>query len=144
MTRSTRIRSVGIAAIAALALTACGGGGSSDSGAAGGGATTEGGDLTIARQADILSMDKTTTFDNSSIYVMEQIMEPLFMVSQDGTEVEPWLASDYTMSDDKLTYTIKLREGVTFSNGDPMTAADVKFSIDEDTTTPSRPPTTAR
>ncbi|CCH89429.1 ABC-type dipeptide transport system, extracellular component [Modestobacter italicus] len=135
MTRATRIRSVGVAAVAALALTACGGGSSSDSGAAGGGAPTEGGDLTIARQADILSMDKTTTFDNSSIYVMEQIMEPLFMVSQDGTEVEPWLASDYTMSDDELTYTIKLREGVTFSNGDPMTAADVKFSIDEDTKT---------
>jgi len=135
MTRATRIRSVGVAAVAALALTACGGGSSSDSGAAGGGAPTEGGDLTIARQADILSMDKTTTFDNSSIYVMEQIMEPLFMVSQDGTEVEPWLASDYPMSDDKLTYTITLRDGVTFSNGDPMTAADVKFSIDEDTKT---------
>jgi peptide/nickel transport system substrate-binding protein len=134
MTRSTRIRSVGIAAVAALALTACGGGGSSDAGASGG-KPAEGGDLTIARQADILSMDKTTTFDNSSIYVMEQIMEPLFMVSKDGTKVEPWLAKDYTISDDKLTYTIKLRDGVKFSTGAPMTAADVKFSIDEDTKT---------
>jgi peptide/nickel transport system substrate-binding protein len=134
MTRSTRIRSIGIAAVAALALTACGGG-SSDSSTGGDAASAEGGDLTIARQADILSMDKTTTFDNSSIYVMEQIMEPLFMVSQDGTEVEPWLASDYTISDDKLTYTITLRDGVTFSNGDPVTAADVKFSLDEATKT---------
>ena len=118
MTRSTRIRSVGIAAVAAITLSACGGGSSSDA-SAGGGSPAEGGDLTIARQADILSMDKTTTFDNSSIYVMEQIMEPLFTVSQDGTEVEPWLATEYTVSDDKLTYTIKLRDGVTFSNGDP-------------------------
>ncbi len=135
MTRSTRIRTAGIAAVAAITLSACGGGGSSSDSSAGGGSPAEGGDLTIARQADILSMDKTTTFDNSSIYVMEQIMEPLFMVSQDGTKVEPWLATDYTISDDKLTYTLKLRDGVKFSTGDPMTAADVKFSIDEDTKT---------
>ena len=37
-------------------------------------------------------MDKTTTFDNNSIYIFEQIMEPLFTVTKDGTEVEPWLA----------------------------------------------------
>ncbi len=80
-------------------------------------------------------MDKTTTFDNNSIYVMEQIMEPLFTVSQDGTDVEPWLASDYSVSDDQLTYTINLREGVDFSNGDPVTAEDVKFSLDENTAT---------
>jgi peptide/nickel transport system substrate-binding protein len=136
MTRSTRIRYVGIAAAAAVTLAACGGGstGSSSSGASGS-AAAEGGNLTIARQADILSLDKTTTFDNSSIYVMEQIMEPLFMVSQDGTKVEPWLASGYTVSDDKLTYTIKLRDGVKFSTGAPLTAKDVKFSIDEDTKT---------
>ncbi|NYJ06868.1 ABC transporter substrate-binding protein [Petropleomorpha daqingensis] len=82
-------------------------------------------------------MDKTTTFDNNSIYVMEQIMEPLFTVSKDGSKVEPWLATGYDVSDDKLTYTIHLREGVTFSNGQPLTAADVKFSIDEDTATGS-------
>ena len=64
-------------------------------------------------------MDKTTTFDNNSIYVMEQIMEPLFTVSADGTEVEPYLATDYKVSDDKLTYTITLRKDVKFSNGEP-------------------------
>ncbi|MDT7572023.1 MAG: peptide/nickel transport system substrate-binding protein, partial [Actinomycetota bacterium] len=136
MTRTIRLRFTGIAVVATIVLAACGsgdgdgGGGKSDSSA-----PVDGGDLTIARQADILSLDKTTTFDNSSIYVMEQIMEPLFMVSQDGTKVEPWLAKSYTMSDDKLTYTIKLRDDVKFSNGDPMTAKDVKFSIDEDTKT---------
>ncbi|SDY12816.1 peptide/nickel transport system substrate-binding protein [Modestobacter sp. DSM 44400] len=137
MTRSTRIRSAGIAAVAAVTLAACGGGssGGSSSSAAGSSGPVEGGDLTIARAADIISMDKTTTFDNNSIYVMEQIMEPLFTVSADGTKVEPWLATDYAMSDDKLTYTIKLRDGVTFSTGAPMTAKDVKFSIDEDTKT---------
>lgn len=138
MRRPTRTRFVGVAAAAAavaVTLSACGSGSSTGSG--GSGAPAQGGSLTIARAQDIISMDKTTTFDNNSIYVMEQIMEPLFTVSQDGSKVEPWLATSYDMSADKLTYTIHLRKDITFSNGQPMTAADVKFSIDEDTKTGS-------
>ncbi len=89
----------------------------------------------IARPADAVSMNNTTTFDNPSIFTFEQIMEPLFTVSDDGRDVKPWLATGYTVSADKLTYTIKLRPGVTFSDGTPMTAKDVKFSIDADTAT---------
>jgi peptide/nickel transport system substrate-binding protein len=137
MTRSTRIRFAGVAATAAVALTACGGGGSGTSASGGSSSPVNGGTLTIARSQDIISMDKTTTFDNNSIYVMEQIMEPLFTVSKDGSKVDPWLATGYDISGDKLTYTIHLRKGVKFSNGTPMTAADVKFSIDEDTKTGS-------
>jgi len=137
MTRSTRIRFAGVAATAAVALTACGGGGSGTSASGGSSSPVNGGTLTIARSQDIISMDKTTTFDNNSIYVMEQIMEPLFTVSKDGSKVDPWLATGYDISSDKLTYTIHLRKGVKFSNGTPMTAADVKFSIDEDTKTGS-------
>jgi peptide/nickel transport system substrate-binding protein len=137
MTRSTRVSFTAVAAVAAVALTACGGGGSGSSGSGGGSSPVNGGTLTIARAQDIISMDKTTTFDNNSIYVMEQIMEPLFTVSKDGTKVEPWLATGYDISPDKLTYTIHLRKGVKFSDGKPLTAADVKFSIDEDTKTGS-------
>ncbi|MGZ4621273.1 MAG: ABC transporter substrate-binding protein [Blastococcus sp.] len=134
MTRSTRLRFTGIAAVATVALAACGGG-ASGTGGSGGTTPVAGGTLTIARSQDIISMDKTTTFDNNSIYVMEQIMEPLFTVSKDGSKVEPYLATGYDISADKLTYTIHLRKGVTFSDGKPLTAADVKFSIDEDTKT---------
>ena len=137
MTRAHRYRIPGVTLAAMLALAACGGGGTSASSSSA--AATKGGDLTIARAADALSMDKTTTFDNNSIFVFEQIMQPLFTVSKDGTEVEPLLATGYDVSADKLTYTIHLRSGVTFSDGTPMTAKDVKFSIDED----SRPAATA-
>jgi peptide/nickel transport system substrate-binding protein len=119
----------------ALALGGCGAAGDSSGGAAAGGTPTKGGNLTMARSADIISMDKTTTFDNNSIRVMEQIMEPLFHSSPDGTKLEPWLATGYTISADGLTYTIPLRKDVVFSDGTPMTAKDVKFSIDEDTKT---------
>jgi peptide/nickel transport system substrate-binding protein len=120
-----------------LALAGCGAGagGGSGTGASSSSKPVYGGNLVIDRSNDAVSMNKTTTFDNSSIYVMEQIMEPLFTVSDNGKTVEPWLATGYTVSANKLTYTIKLRSGVKFSNGQPMTAADVKFSIDQDTAT---------
>jgi peptide/nickel transport system substrate-binding protein len=90
-----------------------------------------GGDLIIARVADSQSMDKTTVFDNESIWVFEQMFEMLYEVSPDGKSVKPWLATSYTLSPDQLTWTFKLRTDVKFSNGQPMTSADVKFSIDE-------------
>lgn len=125
------------AALAAVPLALAGCGSGAGAGAASLSHPVDGGNLVIDRSNDAVSMNKTTTFDNSSIYVMEQIMEPLFTVSNDGKSVKPWLATGYTVSPDQLTYTIKLRSGVKFSNGQPMTAADVKFSIDQDTATGS-------
>ncbi len=120
----------GVIASSMLALAACSGGTAQT-----GGGSSSGGDLTIARAADAISMDNTTTFDNNSIFVQEQIMEPLFTVTDDGQKVKPWLASGYKLSSDGLTYTVSLRQGVKFSNGTPMTAKDVKFSIDADSKT---------
>ena len=45
----------------------------------------------------------------------------------------PQLATSYKVSSDKKTYTFTLRQGVKFSNGQPMTSKDVKFSIDQNT-----------
>src|SRR5246500_5997974 len=137
MKRKLRVLiAAGFAAIP-LALAGCGAGVAPGGSAASSSKPVDGGNLVIDRSNDAVSMNKTTTFDNSSIYVMEQIMEPLFTVSNDGKTVKPWLATGYTTSANKLTYTIKLRSGVKFSNGQPMTAADVKFSIDQDTKTGS-------
>ena len=90
-----------------------------------------GGNLVIARTADSQSMNNTTVFDNESIWIFEQIMQPLYTVTPNGKGVQPWLATSYTVSPDKKTYTFTLRKGVKFSNGKPMTSADVKFSIDQ-------------
>lgn len=137
MSRRVGAAAVAASLVSALALASCSGGGGTAAGGGGDatGAPVKGGTLTMARSADIISMDKTTTFDNNSIRVMEQIMEPLFHASPDGTKVEPWLATGYKASPDGLTYTITLRDGVTFSDGTPMTSADVKFSIDENSKT---------
>jgi peptide/nickel transport system substrate-binding protein len=119
----------GLVVALALVAAACGGGQSEQTGSVG--QPRRGGDLVIARVADSQSMDKTTVFDNESIWIFEQVFETLYTVRPDGQGVIPWLATSYDLSPDKLTYTFRLRQGVRFSTGQPMTSKDVKFSIDE-------------
>jgi peptide/nickel transport system substrate-binding protein len=129
----------GIAVTALAVLAGCGSSGSGGSSGGGGtGATgtsagkpVRGGNLIIARTADSQSMNNTTVFDNESIWVFEQIFQPLYTVSNNGKGVIPWLATGYKVSSDKKSYTFALRQGVKFSTGKPMTSADVVFSIDQ-------------
>jgi peptide/nickel transport system substrate-binding protein len=46
----------------------------------------------------------------------------------DASSIEPRLATEWSVSEDGLTYTFTLREGVTFADGSPLTAADVVYS----------------
>jgi peptide/nickel transport system substrate-binding protein len=121
-------------AAAAAVVSGCGGG-SSDSGGSGGSASAgtpqPGGDVVIARTQESLGMENINVFDNESIWIFQQMFESLYTVSADGKSVKPRLATGYDPSADKLTYTFHLREGVKFHNGQPMTSADVKFSIDK-------------
>ena len=122
-------RAIGTALALALGLSACGG--STSASRTSSATPTKGGDLVIFKALDAKSMDNTTTFDNDSIWIFEQMMEPLYTVTPDGKGVKPWLATSYTLSTDKLSWTFKLRQGVKFHNGQPMTSADVKFSLDK-------------
>ena len=128
---TTAITLIAVSALAALA--GCGGSSGSSSGtaAAASGAPVQGGDLVIARTADSQSMNNTTVFDNESIWIFEQIFQTLYTVTPNGKGVQPELATGYTVSADKKTYTFTLRPGVKFSTGQPMTSADVKFSLDQ-------------
>jgi peptide/nickel transport system substrate-binding protein len=90
-----------------------------------------GGSITIARIEDSQSFDKTNVFQNESIWLCEQINETLVSAGNDGKTLRPWLATSWSISNGGKTYTFKLRPGVKFSTGAPMTSADVKFSIDD-------------
>jgi peptide/nickel transport system substrate-binding protein len=90
-----------------------------------------GGHLRIARIEDSQSFDKTTVFQNESLWVIQQINESIYTATPDGKSVRPWLATGYTMTPNGKRYTFKLRRDVRFSNGQRMTSADVKFSIDD-------------
>jgi peptide/nickel transport system substrate-binding protein len=121
---------------AIAALAGCGSGASPSAGgtasnSASAGTPVKGGNLVFANPQDAQSLNQTNVFDNNSIWILEQITQPLFTVTSDGKGVQPWLATGYTISKDQKTYTITLRKGVKFSNGAPMTAADVKFSLEQ-------------
>ncbi len=61
--------------------------------------------------------------------LMANIYEGLVRIDSDG-EIQPHLAESWEISEDRTRYTFHLREGVSFSNGDPFTAETAKFSID--------------
>ncbi|MCL2898405.1 ABC transporter substrate-binding protein [Brenneria tiliae] len=83
--------------------------------------------LIVGRYAPVESLDIASVFD-VSVYTADQIFEPLYIVGEDG-QPKPWLASSSADSDGGLTWTFKLRPGVKFSDGKPLNAEDVVFSL---------------
>ncbi len=92
------------------------------------GGIKRGGELVFARSEEPLSLDPIVPGDNGSIFTIVQIFDTLVRVGPTGNEVEPGLASAWTISPDGKTYTFTLRDAK-FSNGDPVTTADVLFSL---------------
>jgi peptide/nickel transport system substrate-binding protein len=91
----------------------------------------KGGTLTMARDSEPISLDPMKGNDNGSIFMAMQIFDGLVEV-KDSPETQPQagLAESWKASADSKTWTFNLRQGVKFSNGDPVTCEDVKFSID--------------
>jgi peptide/nickel transport system substrate-binding protein len=87
------------------------------------------GDLIFVRSQDFATFDPDLA-QNDSLFIQQQVFEGLYRGMKDGRGVEPWLAKSYSTSADGLTWTFKLRTDVKFSNGAPLTAGDVKFSLD--------------
>jgi len=77
----------------------------------------------------ILNWDPSVMFSNG-IIVLNNIYETLLRFDPKTKEFDYLLAEDYSVSEDGLTWTFNLREGVKFHDGTEMTAEDVKFSID--------------
>ncbi|WP_208322157.1 ABC transporter substrate-binding protein [Paramicrobacterium fandaimingii] len=108
---------------AALVLTGCSAGGTDDAG---------GEDATI----NIGSLYEPQNLSNTggggqgvTEALSGNVYEGLYKLTDDG-DVEPLLAESEEVSDDGLTYTFTLRDGVTFHSGDPLTSADVKSSVE--------------
>ncbi|MCP8939423.1 ABC transporter substrate-binding protein [Alsobacter sp. SYSU M60028] len=93
-------------------------------------AATRGGKMIYARYADSLFLDPVLNDANVDIWVMNNIYDTLLTPTADGVGVQPGLATKWETSDGGKTFTLTLREGVKFSDGTPLTAADVKWSLD--------------
>jgi peptide/nickel transport system substrate-binding protein len=90
-----------------------------------------GGSLVMARDSEPISLDPMKGNDNGSIFMAMQIFDGLVEVKDsDLPQPQAGLAETWKASDDSKTWTFKLRQGAKFSNGDPVTCDDVKFSID--------------
>lgn len=67
---------------------------------------------------------------NSMVGARNMVYEPLMILNSMTSELEPWLAESYEFSDDGLTLTFNLREGVLWSDGEPFTADDVVYTFE--------------
>jgi peptide/nickel transport system substrate-binding protein len=83
--------------------------------------------LRIALPSDIRSTDPGVNRDGNTDWVVSHIVEGL-VGHRDDASVAPMLAESYSVSPDNRTYTFTLRSGITFQNGQPLTAADVLWA----------------
>lgn len=113
-----------------LSLAACGGSGEGEA-PSGGASNVEEGLLRVAALYDITTMDVAQTTDNYMVPM--NIFDRLFEVEvkADGsTEIVGSLCEGYTVSEDGLTYTFVLKDGVVFSNGSGLEASDVQYTFE--------------
>jgi peptide/nickel transport system substrate-binding protein len=130
----------------ALALSACGGSSSNSSNqkavlssAVYGPSTSaecqkppvDGGTLVYERQAATESLNPLETKNgNGDIFAIDMIFDTLVTANPDGsTGLKPALATSWKSSDGDRVWTFHLRSGVKFSNGEPLTAEDVAWSL---------------
>ncbi len=85
--------------------------------------------ITIGIPQDLDSLVPSLSQGAGTQEILFNIYEGLLKPDSEGNLV-PAVASDYTMSEDGLTYTFTLRDGIKFHNGNPVTVADVKYSIE--------------
>ena len=122
--------------VAMLAFAAAGCGGDDDEGTGGTTAATtgeseaSGGTLVFAGAADPVVLDGALVSDGESLRVITQIFETLVALKPGTTEPEPGLAESWEANDDGTVWTFKIRDGVTFHDGEPLNAEAVCFNFD--------------
>ena len=133
--RATPYRVLLLIAMLALALAAAGCGGDDDEEGSGAATATSeegasGGTLVFGTASDPVVLDGALVSDGESLRVIDQIFETLVSLKPGTTELEPGLAKSWEISDDGLTYTFELQEGVTFHDGEPFNAEAVCANFD--------------
>ncbi|MCI9887521.1 ABC transporter substrate-binding protein [Micrococcales bacterium 31B] len=121
--RMSRAAFLGLAATLSLGACTAGYTAYSKAGAAGS-------SVTVALTGAPVNLDFTTTAGAAIPQaLMSNVYEGLVEIDQDG-RIQPLLASAWEVSADRSSYTFTLQPGVLFSNGEPFTAHEVKFSIE--------------
>ncbi|MEG0384496.1 ABC transporter substrate-binding protein [Solibacillus cecembensis] len=82
-------------------------------------------DLVFGRGADSVSLDPGIVTDGESFKVTQNLFETLINFGEQDTTINPGLAKSWEISDDGLTYTFELQEGVKFHDGTDFNAEAV-------------------
>jgi peptide/nickel transport system substrate-binding protein len=151
MMRRRTVGAVAAAAALALGLAACGGGSDNSSGDSGSSSTkaefnaavskvynpstTKGGTLRFANSGDWDSLDPADTYYGYSWNFVRLYGRSLVMFASapgaDGAKLVPDLAEELGKpSADAKTWTYKIRKGVKFEDGSPVTSKDVKYAVE--------------
>ena len=119
-----KLSGTGLAGAALLGTAGCGslfeGGGS-------GGSVQKTDTLNINLLTEVPDLNSATTTDSTSFNVLTNLMEGLYRLDPDQNP-KPATAEGVEISKDGLTYTFTLRDGVVWSNGDPVTSHDFKYA----------------
>jgi peptide/nickel transport system substrate-binding protein len=131
-----------LVSLLALLLSACGGGSGSKKASLQGSqgvsrssactsTPTSGGNLVYERQAEVQTLDPLNILNgNGDIFSYNLIYSGLVRSDPNGsTKLQGSLADSWKVSSDGKTYTFHLRPGIKFSNGQPVTAQDVAWSL---------------
>lgn len=122
---SARRYLAGLAAVAAagLVLAGCASTTSASSGAAGTSA------ITVGTTDKVVSLDPAGEYDNGSFAVINQVFPFLVNTPTGSPDVQPDIAESASFTS-STEYTVKLKSGLKWANGNALTASDVKFSFD--------------
>lgn len=92
-------------------------------------APKEGGELTYALATAPDTLDPHVSGMAVATRVIKSIFESL-VYKDENNEIQPWLATEWNVSNDKKTYTLKLRKDVKFQDGEPFNAEAVKYNFE--------------
>ncbi|KAA9107978.1 ABC transporter substrate-binding protein [Microbacterium rhizomatis] len=117
----------GIAAVAVV-LAGCAGGGAGTASSTPAADVAQ--DVVFALKEDIVCVDPQQTSLTTSLNVGRQLVDSLLDQNPETGEIVPWLAKSWTPSDDLTSYTFTLADGITFSDGTPLTSEVVAANFD--------------
>lgn len=142
MTRRSMLGALGIGTLAATTVACSSGGDAGGSGSAGGG---DGGGLFVVGTAVTATNQFAKNFNRygggDTAPGLDLVYEPLFRLSsKDGGQLLPMLAESAEHSEDGMQVTYHLRQGVTWSDGEPFTSRDVLFTLGSIYGTPNPEP----
>ena len=110
-----------------LSFSACGGGGTDNGGSGDAAFKTAADEVVVATGSQFTTLDPALNTETVNEYITYHIYSGLFRFDENG-EAVPELCDTYETSDDGLTWTFTLKDGLLWSDGDPITAKDFEYS----------------